>query len=410
MPSPEDTTEKPRLWVVSEVYYPEETSTGYYLTAIAEGLADRFDVKVICGQPNYSKRGLRAPKRESHQGTEIFRAAGTRFDKNVMVFRLVNMLTLGASVFFLALRRFRRGDSVMVVTTPPSMPFIIAVAALIRGATYVLLIHDSYPEILVAVKKMRRNSLAARTIDYFNRWLFKHSRKIIVVGRDMAELVSKKAAGLDIAVVVIPNWAEIHDVTPIPREETSLIKDLGLEDKLVILHAGNIGHPTDVETVVECFKLLNGDERFHFIFLGSGVKRPLLERIVQEKRHDCLTLLESRPRSEQAKFLNACDVGLISLVDGMTGAAMPSKTYNLMAAGKPLLAMTDPDSELALVIDEDRIGWHIRPGDPQALKNVLEKVFESRGALPEMGRRARSAAVSKYSLDIALERYAAELR
>ena len=89
---------------------------------------------------------------------------------------------------------------------------------------------------------------------------------------------------------------------------------------------------------------------------------------------------------------------------------MPSKTYNLMAAGKPLLAMTDPDSELALVIDEDRIGWHIRPGDPQALKNVLEKVFESRGALPEMGRRARSAAVSKYSLDIALERYAAELR
>ena len=243
MPSPEDTTEKPRLWVVSEVYYPEETSTGYYLTAIAEGLADKFDVKVICGQPNYSKRGLRAPKRESHQGTEIFRAAVTRFDKNVMLFRLVNMLTLGASVFFLALRRFRRGDSVMVVTTPPSMPFIIAVAALIRGATYVLLIHDSYPEILVAVKKMRRNSLETRTIDYFNRWLFKHSRKIIVVGRDMAELVSKKAAGLDIAVVVIPNWAEIQDVTPIPREETSLIKDLGLEDKLVSFMQGISGIP-----------------------------------------------------------------------------------------------------------------------------------------------------------------------
>src|SRR6185437_10335157 len=98
---------KPRLWVVSEVYYPEETSTGYYLTSIAQGLVGKFDVKVLCGQPNYSKRGLRAPKHELHIGTEIFRAAGTRLNKNIIPFRLLNMLTLGMSVFLKALRRFR---------------------------------------------------------------------------------------------------------------------------------------------------------------------------------------------------------------------------------------------------------------------------------------------------------------
>ena len=49
-----------RLWIVTELYYPEETSTGYYLTRIAEGLADVADVKVLCGQPNYSARGTRA--------------------------------------------------------------------------------------------------------------------------------------------------------------------------------------------------------------------------------------------------------------------------------------------------------------------------------------------------------------
>src|SRR5690242_6618487 len=99
----ESQTTKRRLWVVTELYYPEETSTGYYLTRIAEGLADDFDVKVLCGQPTYSARGTIAPKHEIHKGVEILRAAGTTLDKNVIPFRLLNMLTLGISVLLKAL-------------------------------------------------------------------------------------------------------------------------------------------------------------------------------------------------------------------------------------------------------------------------------------------------------------------
>src|SRR5688572_15843753 len=196
--------EKKRLWVVSELYYPEETSTGYYLTRLAEGLVDKFDVKVICGQPTYSARGTIAPKHELHNDVEIFRAAGTRLDKNVILFRLLNMITLGTAVFIRALRSFRPGDRVLVVTTPPSMPFVIAVAALAKGAAYYLLIHDNYPEILVATQKTTRGSFLFRTLTFFNRWLYKHAAKIIVVGRDMHELLLKKTSGLDIPVVIIP--------------------------------------------------------------------------------------------------------------------------------------------------------------------------------------------------------------
>src|SRR5215217_3504826 len=121
---------KSRLWVVTELYYPEETSTGYYLTRIAEGLSEDFDVKALCGQPTYSARGTIAPKHEIHNGVEIFRVSGTTLDKDVILFRLLNMLTLGLSVFFHALQNFRQGDKVLVVTTPPSMPFVVALAAL----------------------------------------------------------------------------------------------------------------------------------------------------------------------------------------------------------------------------------------------------------------------------------------
>ena len=394
-----------RLWVVSEVYYPEETSTGYYLTALAEGLANSFQVMALCGQPNYSVRGTRAPKRERHNNVDIYRAAGTTLNKNVILLKLINMVTLSLSMFVHGLRNFRRGDKVLVVTTPPTMPFIIALASLVRGCSYTLLIHDCYPEVLVAVGKLERNSFAVRIIDFFNRWLYKHAQKIIVVGRDMADLIEKKSRGLDIPIVYIPNWAEVDEVRPVPRKENSLIRELGVEHKLIVLHAGNIGYPTDVKTVIEAIKRLANDDRFHFVFIGSGVKRRLLQDAVDKLQLENLTLLDPRPRTEQVDFLNACDIGLISLVPNMYGAAMPSKTYNIMAAGKPVLALTDNDSELARVIDENEIGWHLEPGDADSLEAALNGIYDRREELEKMGQLARAEAEQNYTLSLAINRY-----
>jgi glycosyltransferase involved in cell wall biosynthesis len=394
-----------RLWVVSEVYFPEETSTGYYMTAIAEGLSSKFDVKVLCGQPNYSARGVRAPKHEHHNGTEIFRASGTTLNKNVLILRLVNMATHGLSMFGQALFRFRRADRVLVVTTPPSMPFVIALASLLKGSIFTLLVHDCYPEQAIATGVLRKDSWVARLNEFFNRWLYKHAARIIVVGRDMKELIERKTTGLGIPVEVIPNWAETEDVYPTSRENNPLLKTLGISDKLVVLHAGNIGRPSDVETVIQCLAELKDDERFHFVFIGSGAKKQKLEDAIQQHGLNNLTLLPPEPRANQIEFLNACDIGLVSLVNGMWGAAMPSKTYNIMAAGKPILALTDPGSELAQVIEEEGIGWFLPPGEPAVLLETLETIYQNREKLNEMGQRARRAAEVKYSLTMALNNY-----
>jgi colanic acid biosynthesis glycosyl transferase WcaI len=398
-----------RLWVVSELYFPEETSTGYYLTRIAEGLADEFDVKGLCGQPTYSARGLVAPKQEVHKGVEIFRASGTTLDKNVIPFRLLNMFTLGVSVFIKALRNFRRGDRVLVVTTPPTMPFVVAVAALAKGASYTLLIHDNYPEILIATRKTKPQSLLVKTISFFNRWLYKYAAKIIVVGRDMKELLTKKTIGLDVPIVNIPNWAELESVAPAARDDNKLLSELGLRNKLVFMYAGNMGHPNDLESIVECANILADQGEIHFVFLGTGVKRNWLEKRVSELRLANVTILDPRPRSEQNDFLNAGDVALVSLVKNMVGVSMPSRTYNALAAGKPILAVTEDGSELAQVIDETRAGWTVRPGDPELLAETVLKIFHNRDQLTAMGQAARTAAVDTYSLTAALESYRREL-
>ncbi len=400
---------KQRLWVVTELYYPEETSTGYYMTRIAEGLVDSFEVKSICGQPNYSRRGTRAPKRETHNGVDIFRVAGTTLNKNIIVFRLINMLTLGVSTFFRALVSFRPGDKVLVVTTPPSLPFVAAFAALLRGSQYTLLIHDNYPEILVAVGKTHEASLLVSVLNYCNRWLYKHAAKLIAVGRDMKEMLEQKTAGLAPSIDVIQNWAEVEDVRPEPRAENTLLAELGISDKFIFLYAGNMGHPNDLETLIEAAKRLSDVDDIHFIFLGTGVKRPLLVESIASNGLSNITVLNPKPRSAQLVFLNACDVALVSLIPKMRGVSMPSRTYNILAAGKPMLALTDPESELARVIDEDKVGWHLRPGNPDALVSLVRQIYEMRGQLAEFGERARRSAVEKYSLDLAVKKYRAAL-
>ncbi|HEV8592770.1 MAG TPA: glycosyltransferase family 4 protein [Pyrinomonadaceae bacterium] len=393
---------------MSELYYPEETSTGYYLTRIAEGLTNDFDVKVICGQPNYSARGVIAPSHEFHMDVEIFRARGTRLNKNVIAFRLINMATLGVSVFIKALRNFGKGGRALVVTTPPSMPFIVAVASLIRGVGYTLVIHDNYPEILIAVGKAKPGSTLVRTIEYLNRWLYKYAAKIIVVGRDMRELVERKTAGLDIPIETIPNWAE-QSVEPRPRNENELLRSLGLIDKFVLLYAGNMGHPNDMESIISAAEGLKDHPEIHFVFLGTGVKRPWLERVVREQAIDNVTILDPLPRSDQITFLNACDVAIVTLVNKMWGVSMPSRTYNALAAGKPILGVVDPGSELARVVEDDNVGWIVPPNDPDALREVIIDIFNKGHELLEFSERARTAALERYSLDLALERYRAAL-
>lgn len=400
---------KSRLWVATELYFPEETSTGYYLTRIAEGLTDKFDVKVICGQPNYSLRGKRAPRHEVCNSVEIFRVFGTTLDKNIIPFRLLNMFTLNVSTFFKGLFGFRSGDRVLVVTTPPLMPFTVALATVCRGAAYTLLIHDNYPEILFAVGKARANSIFSRALAFLNRSLYKNASKIIVVGRDMRELVASKTYGLDVPIAVIPNWAELEAVSPQPRSENKLLSELGLQNKFVLLYAGNMGYPNDLETVVSAAEKLKDTEQIHFVFLGSGVKKSWLRKVVAEKQLANVTILDPRPRGEQIVFLNACDVALVSLVSKMRGVSMPSRTYNILAAGKPILALTDPHSELAQVIEEEQVGWAVPPGDIGSLLDTIKEIYAKQDILGSMGSNARKAALRKYSLAAAIESYRSEL-
>jgi glycosyltransferase involved in cell wall biosynthesis len=395
-----------RVWVVSELYHPEETSTGYLLTRIAEGLAREFPVFVLCGQPTYSARGVRAPRREERNGVSIRRCPGTTLDKDVLAFRLVNALTLAVSIFFAALRSFRRGEPVLVVTNPPLLPFVVALAAAVRGSPCALIIHDVYPEALVSAGLLGRDGLVARALAGLSRWLYRRMRRIVVLGRDMHALVQHKLGGTDGRVVLIPNWADLDLVRPEARDGNPLLGELGLRERFVVQYAGNMGRTHGAETLVDAARRLRHETPdVCFLFIGSGARRAWIEDTADREGLDNVRVLPSRPRSDQPTFLNASDVAIISFAPGMAGVSVPSRMYNVLAAGKPIIAVADEESELARVVREADVGWVVRPGDAEGVARAVLEAHGDRGRLHEMGRRAERAAATRFSLSSAVDAY-----
>jgi glycosyltransferase involved in cell wall biosynthesis len=166
-----------------------------------------------------------------------------------------------------------------------------------------------------------------------------------------------------------------------------------------------MGRTHDLESIVEAARALSGDERFHFLLLGGGAKSPVVAEAVARHGLGNVTIAGQRPRAEQQMFLNACDVAVITFMPGLSGVSVPSRMYNVMAAGKPIVAMADADSELARVVSENQAGWVVAPGDRAGLVAALREAAADSARLEAMGRRARAAVEGQYGLTHAVESY-----
>jgi len=220
----------------------------------------------------------------------------------------------------------------------------------------------------------------------------------------MRRLVWLKLGNEDPKVVCIPNWADTDIVRPLERSENSIAAELGLKHEFVVLYAGNIGRTHGIEMLAEAARQFR-DSNVYFVVLGFGARKPWLEAYVKEHGLTNMRILPPRPRSDQILFLNLADVALIPFVSGMSGISVPSRMYNQMAAGKPLLAVCDQSSELALVVNEEKIGWVIPPGDIPALVNAIKFASANPEVCREMGKRAADVASTKYPFKRAIRAY-----
>ena len=391
--------------VISELYYPEQNATGFFLTGIAEGLVQESrSVSVLCAQPSYNQRGIKAAREEVHNDVFIQRCWSTTCDPKKTWGRLLNFATTSLSIGWRALWSIKRGDKVLVVTNPPLLPFLVRVACWLKGAKFVLLVHDVYPDVFVPLGLLKQEHPLYRMMSWVNGKLYASSHAVIALGRDMARLVQEKSQG-KANVSVIPNWGDVDVILPALKAENALLQELNLTDKFIVHYSGNHGRTHDLLSLVEAANLLKDESDIHFLFIGEGSgKAQAFERA--ETLGLCnVTFRTFVDRSELNTSLNASDVSVVAFKKGMAGISVPSRLYNLMAAGKPILAVVDDDSEVADVIREAELGVTVPPESPELLAEQILSLKNDPERRAQMAVNSRNEAVAKYSYAAIRQQY-----
>ena len=393
-----------RSIIISELYYPEQNATGYILTGIAEGLAEKDSVNVLCAQPCYNQRGVKAPKLEERNGVAIRRCWSTTCDPKQIWGRLLNFTTTSLSVGWRALFSIKRGDKVLVVTNPPLLPFFVRVVCWLKGAKFVLLVHDVYPDVFVPLGLMKSSHPLYRMLSWVNGKLYASADRVVALGRDMERLVEEKSQG-GAHVSVIPNWGDVNVITPMPKTENALLQKLNLTDKFVVHYSGNHGRTHDLLSIIEAAKLLEDERDVHFLFIGEGSGKAEVVARASELELENVTFCTFVDRAELNTSLNAADVSVLAFKKGMAGISVPSRLYNLMAAGKPILGVVDNNSEVADVIREAKLGIAVSPESPRNLAEQILSLRNDGDLRVKMAENSRNEAVSKYSYDVTKQQY-----
>jgi colanic acid biosynthesis glycosyl transferase WcaI len=393
--------------VISELYYPEQNATGFFLTGIAEGLAENgFNINVLCGQPTYNKRGVKAEKDETRNGVQITRCLATTFDSKNILGRLINFFTISFSIALSAFFRIKKADKVLVVTNPPLLPFLIRIICWVKAAKFYLLVHDVYPDVFVPLGLIKKSSVIYKCLSKLNTLLFASAYKIVVLGRDMRDLVQNKCNNLDHKkIVIIPNWAEVNEIFKISKEECPIVERHQLKDQYVVQYSGNHGRTHSLISLVKAAEILKNEEDITFLFIGSGSGKKALINYVKNKGIKNVIFEDHVEFSQLNYALNTSDLFVISFKKGMTGISVPSRLYNLMAAEKPILASVDFNSEVAQVLYEEQIGKCVDPSSPSALAEQILYFKNNPLEAKLMADRARKAAETKYSSSVIKEKY-----
>ena len=397
---------KNKVWIVSEYYFPIVTSTGYYITEIAEFLATkRENIHVICTNAKYNeKETINVSKEELRKGVHIHRILSGNIDKNNFLQRSIRLLHSSVGLFNKLAFSVKKNDQVLIVTNPAFLILLMPIIKLTRGVKYTILVHDLFPENLVAIDKIRKSSILYKFLKRIFDFAYSQADKCVAIGRDMKEVLANKIGDAS-TICVIPNWSDTDVVNSLDKNETLTIKSLQLENKFIFQFAGNLGHAQGLDNIIESIKLVKNNE-IHFLFIGSGAMEKTIENFIKNNPLNNVTHIGFQNRSDQEDFLNACDVAIVTLSDGMYGLGVPSKSYNIMATGKPILIVAHEKSEISLCVTEYNLGWVVEPKDPVKLSLAFEDIYKEY-LDNKWGKKnnSREIALEYFSKKLILEKY-----
>jgi len=351
-----------KVVVVSQHYPPDPNTTAAIMAAISDRVAREADVLVLSGTA-----GSAASAQANKPG--IVEIKNWMPGKAALGKRAVAELLFTVRMFFMLLARLRRGDVTLTVPAPFMLPYAFAAAAKLKGARSVLIMHDLYPDVLIMAGMLKPESFLAKAMHALNAPMFRALDAVVIIGRDTEKLLLRYRGMTREKICFIPNWATlsrgVRTVDPGNPYRRSL------SARFVVGLSGNLGFTHDPVIVFEAARLLRDNGDIYFLLSGWGVGFDQLKALQAEQKLPNVTLVDRVEDDQLEAFLSAADVWIIPYRKNVAGVSVPSRFYNLLAIGRPVILVSEPDAEAALTVIEHDVGWVVEPGNANELAKAV---------------------------------------
>ncbi len=386
--------------------------TGVVMTRIVHELAARgHELHVVTSLPWYRKHQV-----ESGWAGALWRVEKTNWGsisrvqpfagktKSNLVRRAVGFVLFSYFVGLRALftgRFWRRVDGVLAMSPPLTLGLIGWHTKLFRGGKLVFNIQDVFPDAAIETGAISNQRVIA-TASWLERVSYQRSDSVVLLSDDLANNVQRKLEQkFHKRIKVIPNFVDTQAIVPMSRL-TNYRRELGIDESLVVMYAGNVGFSQSLELLLEAARVL---PEVMFVINGEGAARNSLEAKASTLNN--VKFGDYQDVSRLSEVLATGDLHVVPLRRGLGSVSVPSKTYSILAAGRPICAAIDLDTEVPRILAAAKAGVCVEPDNQQAFVSAISAMTLDRKNLEEMGANGRKWVEGHASPQSVAQRYEA---
>ena len=380
-----------RLFFLNRYFFPDHSATSQILSQLALHLTESgHDVHVITSRQLYDDPVARLPAEETDRGVKIHRLLGTRLGRSGLLSRSVDYFSFYISAWRLLLAVTDQDDILVTMTDPPLLSILGMHIARRRRLRVINWLQDIYPEVASELGVPFVRGPVSTLLRYARDASLRAADANVVVGNLMAEKLRQLGVASE-RIKVIPNWCNDETIVPVDAAGNPLRTQWQLQENFVVGYSGNLGRAHEFDTILAASEHFRNDPNIIFLFIGGGHRSDELVRRV--KAQDLSHKFRFLPyqRDEDLKYsLSVPDVHWISLRPELEGLIVPSKVYGIAAAGRPIIAVTARNGEIASLVRKYDCGVVVEPGNSDELARVITDLSRNVTTREAMGRRARA--------------------
>lgn len=388
-------------------YYLPETAASLYITDnIVHACADKgIEVDLYTPSPTRNVPDGSVWEREERQmdgKLRIHRFHLYGEGKNPMLRALRYFL---GEFILLHYCMWKKYDVAFVDSTPPIQGLKMPLIKWLKRKPTIYNVQDIFPDSLVGTGLTHEGSLIWKIGRMVEKITYRYADKIIVISEDFKKNIMAKGVPED-KIVVVYNWVDQNKVVDVPREENKLFDVYGLErSKFYITYNGNIGLTQNMDMLLDVAKELQEEyEDIHFVLVGNGAYLDDVRRKVAEQQLENVHLLPFQPYEDISHVFSLGDASLVISKPGVGANSVPSKTWSIMSASRPVLANFD-ENELKTIIENNHCGIFTKAGDKDAFKESILTLYNHRELCKEYGHNGRKFVLDNLTREVGTQKY-----